>query len=104
MKPNHDAFIVYVLASTAPLNVSATAISATSIRLTFNQPISINGILHDYTIRYKLSSSSTYGTSVSAGMQVAYIFNGLIPFTSYEFQVCHSYLYFLAATVNAMYC
>ena len=81
--------------STAPLNVSATAISATSIRLTWNQPISRNGILHDYSIRYKLSHHLTYGTSTSAGMQVAYTVNGLRPFTLYDFQVCSSFLYIL---------
>jgi len=74
-------------ASTAPLNVSATAISATSIRLTWNQPTSFNGILHEYSIRYKPSSHSTYGTSISAGMQVDYTVNGLKPFTSYQLQV-----------------
>ena len=86
------------------MNVSATAISATSIQLTWNQPTSFNGILHDYSIRYKLSSSSTYGTSISAGMQVAYTINGLRPFTLYELQVCLSSLYYLAVTVNAMQC
>jgi len=74
-------------ASTAPLNVSATAISATSIRLTWNPPASLNGILHDYSIRYKLSSNLTFGTSISAAIQLDYTVNGLKPFASYEFQV-----------------
>ena len=90
------------LASTAPLNVSATAISATSIRLTWNEPASFNGILHDYSIRYKLSSNSTYGTAISAGLRLVYTVYGLRPFTSYELQVRQSSLYFLAVTVNAM--
>ena len=82
--------------------MSATAILARSIRLTWNQPASFNGNLHDYSIRYKLSSSPTYGTSISAGMQVAYTINGLRPFTLYELQVCQSSLYHLAVTMNAM--
>ena len=51
-----------------------------------------------------MSSSSTYGRSVSAGMQVDYTINGLKPFNLYEMQVCESSLYFLAVTVNAIYC
>ena len=104
MRPNYGVYLFCVLASTAPLNVSATAISATSIRLTWIQPTSFNGILHDYSIRYKLSSNSTYGTSISAAMQLDYTVNGLKVFTSYEFQVYESSLYFLAVTINAIYC
>ena len=76
-----------VLASTAPINVSATVISATSILLTWNLPMSFNGILHDYQIRYKLASDSRYGSSVSAGDRPFHIINNLRPFADYDFQV-----------------
>ena len=75
------------LASTAPRSVSATAISATSIRLTWSQPYAINGILHDYKIRYKLASDSRYGNSFSVGRHPFYISNRLKPFADYDFQV-----------------
>ena len=103
MRLNYGVFLFCLLASTAPLNVSATAISATSIQLTWNQPTSFNGILHDYSIRYKLSSNSSYGTSVTAGIQLSYTVNGLRPFATYELQVCQNSLYFLAFAVNAIY-
>ena len=90
MRPAYGVFLFRLLVSTAPLNVSATTTSATSIRLTWNQPTLVNGILHDYTIRYKLSSSLAYGRSLSVGMQVDYTINGLKPYTSYELQVCQS--------------
>ena len=76
-----------VLASTAPRSVSATAISASSIRLTWSQPYAINGILHDYKIRFKLASDSEYGSSFSAGDRPFYIINNLRSFTAYDFQV-----------------
>ena len=78
----------YLLAvSTAPMIASATAISATSIRLTWSEPVSLNGILHDYKIRLKLVSDVTYGSPVSVGQQMNYTVNGLRPFMDYELQV-----------------
>ena len=74
-------------AASSPTNVSATAISSTSIRLIWNEPVSLNGILHDYKIRWKLVSGVTYGTSVSVGQQMNYTVNSLRPFTDYELQV-----------------
>ena len=76
-----------VLASTAPLNVSATAISATSIRLNWNQPASFNGILHDYKVRYKLSSDAVYVSPFGIGKQLNYIVDNLKPYANYELQV-----------------
>ena len=76
-----------LLASTAPINASATVISETNILLTWNHPISFNGILHDYKIRYKLASDSIYGSSVSAGSRPFYIIKNLRPFSDYDFQV-----------------
>ena len=74
-------------AASSPTNVSATAISSTSIRLTWSEPASLNGILHDYKIRLKLSSDVTYGTSVTVGKLMNYTVNSLTPFTDYEVQV-----------------
>ena len=75
------------IVSTPPTSISATAISATSIVLTWSQPASYNGILHDYKVRYKRTVDSAYGTSFSAGLKLNYTINGLIPFTVYEVQV-----------------
>ena len=74
-------------AGSAPTNVSATALSSTSIRLTWSEPVSLNGILHDYKIRLKLASDVTYGTSFSVGQLMNYTVNSLRPFTDYEVQV-----------------
>jgi len=72
---------------TVPLSVSATAVSSTIIQLTWNQPSTLNGILHDYKVKYKLSSDSNFGTPISVGTQLTYNFSGLKPFTDYELQV-----------------
>ena len=87
MQDNIYAYCSLILASTAPINASATVISATSILLTWNHPVSFNGILHDYKIRYKLASDSGYGSSFSAGDRPFYIINNLKSFTDYDFQV-----------------
>ena len=76
------------LEPTAPMGFSASPSSATSIQLAWNQPELLNGILHDYRIRYKLSSDSNFGTSISAHKQLTYNVVGLTPFTEYEIQVC----------------
>ena len=75
------------LVPTAPLNLTANATSVTSIKLAWNQPVLLNGALHDYKIRYKLSSDSVFSAPISAGMQLTYIVAGLTPFTDYELQV-----------------
>ena len=82
-----NAYFSFVLASSAPINASASAISATSILLTWSLPTSFNGILHDYKIRYKLASDSRYGSSFTAGDRPFYIIKKLRPFTDYDFQV-----------------
>ena len=74
-------------AASAPTNVSATALSSTSIRLSWSEPASLNGILHDYKIRLKLSSDVTYSKSVSIGQQLKYTVYSLKSFTQYEFEV-----------------
>ena len=80
------------LVPTVPLSVSATAVSSTIIQLTWNQPSTLNGILHDYKVKYKLSSDSNFGTPISVGTQLTYNFSGLKPFTDYELQVHQSSL------------
>ena len=75
---------------TAALNLSATAVSSTIIQLAWNQPSTLNGILHGYKVRYKLLSDSNYGTPISVGTQLTYNVTGLKPFTDYEMQVCQS--------------
>ena len=69
------------------MRLSANPSSATSIQLTWSQPAELNGILHNYRIRYKLSSDLNFGAPISAGKQSAYNVTGLTPFTNYELQV-----------------
>ena len=69
------------------MNVSAIAISATSILVIWSQPTRFNGILHDYKIRYNLSSDVAYGNFITAGNHLHYTVNDLNPFTDYELQV-----------------
>ena len=75
------------LVPTAPFNLTANATSASSIQLAWNQPILLNGALHDYKIRYKLPSDSVFRSLISAGMQLTYDVSGLTPYTDYELQV-----------------
>ena len=75
------------LVPTAPLNLTANATSASSIQLAWNQPVLLNGALHDYKIRYKLPSDSVFSAPISVGMQLTYDVVGLSPFTDYELQV-----------------
>ena len=72
---------------TAPLNLSANATSATSLKLAWNQPRLLNGALHDYKIRYKLPSDKIFSTPTSVGTQLTYNVAGLTPYTDYELQV-----------------
>ena len=75
------------LVPTVPLSLSATAVSSTSIQFRWNQPYTLNGVLHGYKVRYKLSSDSNFGTPISVGTQLTYSVTGLKPFTDYELQV-----------------
>ena len=78
------------LAPTVPLSLSATAVSSTSIQFIWNQPSTLNGIIHDYKVKYKVSSDSNFGSPISVGKQLTYNAIGLKPFTDYELQVCQS--------------
>ena len=82
------AICLYLISvATAPQNVSATAISATSILLKWKQPALFNGILHDYKIRYKLALDSNYSSSIGVGRELNYTIVGLKPYSDYEFKV-----------------
>ena len=88
---------------TPPLNLSANASSATSIQLAWSQPISLNGALHGYRIRYKPLSASNYGTPIIAGTQLTYNVMSLKPFTYYELQVCQSSIELLKFAIMGYY-
>ena len=75
------------LVPTAPLNLTANATSSSSIQLAWNQPVLLNGDLHDYKIRYNLPSDSVFSAPISVGMQLTYDVSGLTPYTDYELQV-----------------
>ena len=79
--------MLLISVATAPQNVSAIANSATSILLTWRQPASFNGILHDYRIRYKLALDANYGSPISVGRQMNYTIVGLRPYSDYELKV-----------------
>eukprot|EP00794_Sanderia_malayensis_P016255 gene16255-17897_t len=72
---------------TAPMNVTATALSDTVIRLTWNKPKSLNGIIHHYQIRYKELTNFTFLPTISVGKSLTHNVKDLQPFTSYAFQV-----------------
>ena len=85
---------IVILVATAPTNLAASAISATSIRLTWNQPTSLNGILHDYKVRYKMASEANYGASISVDKQLTFTATILKPYTDFEFQVdTHNFIF-----------
>ena len=80
-------YFLFISAASAPINVSATGISSTRITVSWSEPISLNGILHDYNIRYKLSSDVIYNNSVSAGTQLNHTIGNLRPYSAYDFEV-----------------
>jgi len=77
-------------ASTTPNNVSAVALSLTRIILTWTEPLSFNGVLHEYYIRYKLASDVIYGHNISAGRNLFIIISSLRPYATYDFVVAAS--------------
>ena len=87
------------LVPTAPLSLSASGSSASSIQLSWNQPTALNGILHDYRVRFRLSSDLSFSTPISAGTQLTYNVPSLKPFTDYELQVHQSSFASLAAVI-----
>ena len=87
--------LLIISVGSAPQNVSAIAISAMSILLKWTEPASLNGILHDYRIRYKLAMQTTYNSPISVGRQLNYTIVGLRPYSDYELQVMPSLELFL---------
>ena len=73
--------------STPPTNLSATALTINIINISWSEPTSFNGILHDYKIRYKISYDASYVSPISVGRQMNYTVNDLRQFTRYDFQV-----------------
>ncbi|XP_065069554.1 uncharacterized protein LOC135694661 isoform X2 [Rhopilema esculentum] len=76
----------------APWNVSAVALSSTTVQVSWSQPVSLRGILYEYKVRYKIVSASSYLSTISAGTKTKLTISSMQPSKDYQFQV--------AATVN----
>eukprot|EP00794_Sanderia_malayensis_P007927 gene7927-8782_t len=74
-------------AATTPTSVAVTPLSATEINVTWEIPSPMNGILHNYQIRYKKSSDQSFSPFVNAGKLLSKTINKLEAYTDYEFQV-----------------
>ena len=72
-----------------PANFVATVMSATSIHLTWSEPLLPNGVLVSYNITYNLTGIST-SVVVSARDNTAYTVRGLNAFVYYQFLVSAS--------------
>ena len=92
----------YVVRPTAPTNVTATVLSATSINLQWTQPVSDGGApITNYIITYR-SNAEDY-VSISTGGTTRQL-DGLAPYTAYQIQVSAKNLVGISpasATVNA---
>ena len=76
------------IAPSAPLNVSASSPSFSTISLTWNVPLLPNGIIRDYQITYFPSANSSDVTTVNTGSSsLEYNITGLIAFTNYSIAV-----------------
>ncbi|XP_065069850.1 receptor-type tyrosine-protein phosphatase S-like isoform X1 [Rhopilema esculentum] len=73
--------------SSSPSAVSSAALSSTSIQVSWSQPSSLNGVLHDYKVRYKMTSAADFTTPVSAGSNLTKTISSLKPFKDYQAQV-----------------
>ena len=74
-------------ASSAPATPTAVSETSRSIKVTWNEPSPLNGILHNYQIQYKKSDAS-FSPSISVDKHIREkVIDGLDPYTSYEFQV-----------------
>ncbi|XP_065061673.1 uncharacterized protein LOC135688684, partial [Rhopilema esculentum] len=76
----------------APWNVSAVALSSTTVQVSWFEPVSLRGILYDYKVRYKIVSASSYLSTISAGTKTKLTISSMQPSKDYHFQV--------VATVN----
>eukprot|EP00794_Sanderia_malayensis_P008093 gene8093-8960_t len=73
--------------ATAPTNITLTPLSATEITVTWEMPASMNGILHNYQIRFKKSSEKAFITFVASANELSRIMDNLDAFTDYVIQV-----------------
>ena len=76
---------VLYLASSPPLNVTATTISATVVQVSWSPPDMLNGMIRYYTVIYGIDGSSNTTELNSTG--VSTMVTDLDPFTSYVFYV-----------------
>ena len=93
--------------SSPPTNFTATAVSSTSIKLTWGYPQTPRGLIAGYQIMHNTSLSfNPVNITISTNdiSQQSYTFSGLIPFTVYSFIVrAYSYSTRLSALVYGDY-
>ena len=77
-------FCLYV-APNPPLNVNASTINSTAVRVSWNPPNIINGKIRYYTVVYRLNDSSE--TTELNSTDVTIVVTGLDPFNHYIFYV-----------------
>ena len=77
-------FCFYV-APNPPLNVNATTINSTAVRVNWNPPDITNGIIRYYTVVYRLNDSSE--TMELNSTDVTVVVTNLDPFNYYVFHV-----------------
>ena len=73
------------LASSSPLNINATTLSATVVQVSWNPPDMLNGIIRYYTVIYGIDGSSETAELNSTG--VSAVVTDLDPYTTYVFYV-----------------
>ena len=73
------------LASSPPLNINATTVSATAVQVSWSQPDILNGIIRYYTVIYGIDGSSETAELNSTG--VSAVVTDLDPYTTYVFYV-----------------
>ncbi|XP_065069562.1 receptor-type tyrosine-protein phosphatase S-like [Rhopilema esculentum] len=71
----------------APSNVSAVALSSTTVQVSWFEPVSLRGILYGYKVKYKMVSASSYFSTISTGTNTTLTISFLQPSKDYQFQV-----------------
>ena len=74
-----------LLAPNPPLNVNASTINSTAVRVSWNSPDITNGIIRYYTVAYRLNDSSQ--TMELNSTDVTVVLTSLDPFSHYVFYV-----------------
>ena len=74
-----------LIAPNPPLNVNASTINPTAVRVSWNPPNITNGIIRYYTVVYNLDDSSE--TMELNSTDVTVVVTGLDPFNHYVFNV-----------------